>query len=160
MAIRLFIITCFGILIMGCKGTLCPLHCRDLAYFHLVGYDSTALDSVVIKAFTDNSYTNEVSSTVYNYSKSRSTFSDTMLVYEYGMYALSDSVYNFEIIVPSANKTYKISEVQYTGSLSNDFKVYGEEECNEYPRSCFRTLSSYKLDGNTMTNGENIYLQK
>jgi hypothetical protein len=146
----------------GCTQ-YCNTVCTAEAPIIFVGYPNSDLDSIVLNAYTGNdSFNNLIYTKVFHADSLTGITGDTTYIAE-DLDVNEDGGANtgYEVIIPADNKTYKITNINYTGDVTQK-QVDREGTCD--PGNCFRNLSSYTLNGNTVTSpnpsGTAVYLVK
>lgn len=155
------------ILFSNCSKTHCTGYCFDDIVLMTVGYDSSEVDSIIVKTFwPDNTFLHQVDSfnvigkTMYQY---HNLNSDSINIYDHQSSDTSiRRIFDYEVILPSQNRTYKVSNITYGGNSSNDVSYYpgmGPDECSDLGLFCQQYLVSYQLNGSTINFKSNSNTQ-
>ena len=148
----------------GCQEH-CTKTCGSTARILLVGYSFDQLDTVVINRYTNDGLFDHLVTTASiplvsdstlgiknwnNALKDTASWGDTLACLDSRFY-MDNSLYDYEVIIPSAGKRYRITAITFSGNVSEQFvDVQGDCEGN-----CARHFDSYKLDG-TIVNPPSV----
>jgi hypothetical protein len=140
----IFSLLIWSILLSSCGSVPCgPAELN----FRIIGISNTETDTMIIRKLKKNS-TEIVSRVEYNPSNPVQFvhFSDTAIMVAYPSDVLMRSNYDYEIEFPSANRTFRITDIKEMISYTNSHSIFSNTK--EY---CMNTISSCQIDGVLVT---------
>ena len=157
------------IFLQGCHGK-CTVGCTSYCVLATVGYKFGELSNVTINAYqADGTFSRLVSSTVVqridsvsghtswnNANYPNDTTGDTLNCVPLQLVTAFDfdqAKYDIEIVIPSAGKSYRFTQINFTGP--ENVKEQCTSNGKQLPSGCSRYISSYAVNGSVITFGPN-----
>ena len=166
-SISILILLCLTL--NACKEK-CTLNCRCYPTLQTTGYSSYELDTVIIRTFTpDSTFSNKVDSFIItakteswwypvNYDTSKKIFFFGGPSFHHFGYNLLDYIgnpngknYDFEVVIPSDKRIYKIADLVISGAATNVIYCDGGSVSENTSCNRYQYVKSYTIDGNVMT---------
>jgi hypothetical protein len=171
-----FLAAAIMLLAFGCKKYTCPetVACSTGYNFVMVGFDSATLRTVTVKVYkADNSFSNPLDSAVildsmmgrttngpyFTWNPLFGTEWDSLLCFDtqlnkYRLYDTSAEFtpYDWEISIPNAGRTFRVSGIKMTGATSQTVETC-DNKGNKIGGNCYLHFSSYTVNGKTYPYG-------
>ncbi len=158
----LLVIAAAAILMNGCaKPATCNVICTDALTFAETGFDSTETSMIIIRSYApDGTFGNIIDTKTFttlngtlSWQGSWASIKDTLQATHNYLEVYADTAYksyDYEIVLPYANKTFYISQLQFGGASAEKQLCDGIVGCSR--------VASYKINNTVVTNSPFTYM--